>query len=258
LLHLADATTTDTNCNNDSDMCFLQELSHAVGLVLGMMHNRYESNFSRSPRSIRVSLNGIMVKYKGEPMVQQIIQRMSTMDKAMLAGESNEADNDLPASLIALNKEFGLSQVNDISFANVACFHFDRFIDPYEACRQYMLKASDLFEYTEPDGFIGAGDHLFHIPNKAVFQQNIHKLSAEIIIANNNILVSSGTKTVPQDNRRWYFVTSHGWGDCPAGCIYRRNFLFVYDRDLKKASLVAKNGNEDWYNYFTSLMHTFY
>lgn len=214
LLHLVETMncTTDTNCNNDSDMCFLHELSHAIGLVLDMMYNRYASNFSRSPCSIEASLNGIIVKYKSEPAVRQIIQRMSTMDKAMLASESNETDNDLPlpASLIALNKESGLSQVKNMTMANIACFHFDRFIDPYETCRQYMLKASDLFEYTEPDGFLGGRDHLFYIPNKDLFQNNIHRLSAEIILANNNLLVSSGTKTVPQDNRRWYFVTSHG------------------------------------------------
>ena len=234
---------TDTNCNNDNDICFLKELSYAIGLVLGMMQSRYAPNFSHSPCSIGACLNGIMVKYKAKPVIQQIMQRMSTMDKAMLAGESSETDNDLPASLIALNKKFGMSKVEDMSFADVACFHFDRFIDPYEVCRQYMLKASDLLEYAEPNSFLGGRDHLFYIPNKDLFQNDIHRLSAETIITNNNMLVNSGTKSIKnetskqttyQDNRQWYFVTSHGWGDCPAGCIYRRNFLFVYDRDLKK------------------------
>ncbi len=136
----------------------------------------------------------------------------------------------------------------------------------YEVCRQYMLKASDLLKCAEPNGFLSGGDHLFYIPNKEMFQKDIHKLSAETIITNNNMLVNSGTKSIKneiskqtahQDNRQWYFVTSHGWGDCPAGCMYRRNFLFVYDRDLKKASLVTTNGNGQWYSYFTSVKKCF-
>ena len=256
-------SVTDTDCKNDNDIYFLKELSHAIGLVLDMMHSRYEPDFSHFPSSVRVSLNTIMVKYKAQPTAGQIMQRMSTMDKAMLAGESTETENDLPASLVALNKEFGLSKVDDISFAKVASFHFDRFIDPYEACRQYMLKASDLLKYAEPNCFFGGGDHLFYIPNKDLFQKDIHELSGETIIAYNNILVNSSAKSAKDetskqaahhDNRQWYFVTSYGWCDCPSGCIYRRNFLFVYDRDLKKASLVTTNSNRKWYSYFTSLL----
>lgn len=134
-------------------------------------------------------------------------------------------------------------------------FHFNQYIDPYEASREYQSNASDVLKSVETNAHFGDGDRFYYIPGISHFHAHFGKpnhgrsaLPYEVLRQYNEMLSNTGTMPTTKaaqkycsndDNRQWHFVASHGYGDCPSGCIDRKNFLFVYDRNRKKVSLVT-------------------
>ncbi|KAL7746552.1 hypothetical protein RI367_008079 [Sorochytrium milnesiophthora] len=218
----------------------LDELRGAVASVADETVRRAPA-FS-NPRNVRCDMKSLSVRpHDDNSQVKDALRRAST--------EGVHALN-LPA-LDALNKELQLENIEYNEFAALKIvlvkFVFAAPIDPVDAARRY--NEAGIFQSVSTENFTGDGDRLYYVPDPSTY----HASAA----SNSNKRPKPDVATLSQYNQalastlddakkhpQWWFVASHGWGDCTSGCIHRHDFLYAYDRHTRAVSLESDHGDD--------------
>lgn len=227
--------------SNSQTEAFIDELAYAVGKILEEMRKKYVPKFSENPINLRFCMKSLLATGKKTPTAEKVFMKMKSMNQNELCDETNAMKNELPSSLITLNKKYGLVKF-DVYFSTVISLRFGKLIDPLQASREYMSDNPDLFEQIEVDGTVGDGDHLFYIPKEEIYHQLFETDTR--FVPSSETIAQWNRELVEAHENVWYFVASHGWGDCPSGCIHRQNFLLAYDRHSSNVSLLSKAGDD--------------
>ncbi|MCY3825091.1 MAG: hypothetical protein OXG62_14630 [Nitrospinae bacterium] len=149
------------------------------------------------------------------PEIEKISARAAHLPGVLLLGMKPRLFRDVSRSLThlkdpvklrtgyrafdALNAKLGLRAVRPYRHISVLVMHLSGRANIEAARRAYMKVAG--VEYAEPDSFLGDGSDIEAMKSGDV----------------------------------WHIVVRKAWGDCPAGCIYKKLFYFtVKDGDVER------------------------